>query len=158
MIHLMKIIVVNHLSVDKNIIWSQTNILNILHNSGKEYMLKALFTGEETIPNDYYIGLDSRSTLSATQNMASLSEPSGGGYARQAISSSGGFSYNATDRLILSDLLTFACTSGSYSVKNLFLTTEPDDTGYLISSIPLSENRTLSSGETLAVKAGLSLN
>ena len=155
--HLLKILEIAHFSSDQKIIWSSGNLLNILHNSGKEFVLKTLFTGEESIPTDYYIGLDSRATLTAAQTMANLSEPSGSGYTRQTVSSSGDFNYDSIG-LVKTSLLTFLCTSGSYSVKNVFLTTEPDDTGFLISSVPLTENRTLTSGETLTLRAGFSLS
>jgi len=155
---ILTILEATHYSVDKKILWRKNNIDNIFHDSGKEFVLKTLFTGEETIPTDYYIGLDSRSTLSANQTMASISEPSGSGYIRQTVTSSGDFTYNEDDVLVITDLLTFVCTSGSYSVKNAFLTTQPDDTGFLISSLALSENRTLTAGETLTIKAGFSLS
>jgi hypothetical protein len=152
-----KIIEISHYSKNNELLWTQHNISNILHNSGKEFILKTLFTGEESIPNDYYVGLDSRSTLSTGQTMSSLSEPSGNGYTRQTVSSTGDFNYNDDDILVLSGLLTFVCTSGSYSVKNVFLTNEPDNTGFLISSLVLSEARTLTAGETITIKAGFSL-
>ena len=155
--NIFKILEITHRSVNNEVLWTQHNITNIVHTSGFEFILKTLFTGEESIPNDYYVGLDSRSTLSTGQTMSSLSEPSGNGYTRQTVSSTGDFNYNDDDILVLSGLLTFVCTSGSYSVKNVFLTNEPDNTGFLISSLVLSEARTLTAGETITIKAGFSL-
>ena len=155
---ILKLLEVVHYSEDKKILWKQFNIDNILHDSGKEFILKTLFTGEESIPSNYYVGLDARSTLSSGQTMSSISEPSGNGYLRQTISSSGDFNYDENQILVISNLLTYICTSGSYTVKNVFLTNTPDNTGYLISSVPLSENRTLTPGETLTIKSGFSLS
>lgn len=163
--HLLKIIKIEHLSKDKNVLWREENLLNTFHNDGEEYILKAIFTGQEDIPSNYYFGLDKRTTLAESDNLASLlDEPENGfnGYARQTVSSSDQFVVDTTNShfYVRSPIITFSAVGGSWGpVRNLFLSTtrQNDYDGYLISSIVLSQTITLSAGETISVRMGISL-
>jgi hypothetical protein len=157
--HLFKIIEISHFSADNKLLWQEKNISNILHDQGKEFIIKTLFTGELAVPDNYYIGLDNRGSLSASQDMTSLSEPSGNGYTRQTLTSTGDFTYDEDNVNAVSNIfLTFTCTSSSYSAKNVFVTNASDNSGYLISSKALATARTLTTGETITLKIGINLS
>ena len=125
-------------------------------------MLKALFTGEAAIPDNYYLGLDSRTSIVAADSMATVSavEPSTGGYTRVAIPSAGEFTIEtvgAVNRAI-GPIASFPASGGSFGpVRNLFFTDKIDNSGYLISSVALSSPATVNSGEKINVRIAFSL-
>jgi hypothetical protein len=87
-------------------------------------------------------------------------EPTINGYSRVEVSSSNSFSLSLSSEHYVATcpVISFSATGGSWGpVKNLFLTTAEDNSGILIASAPLSQNTTLSAGETLNVRLGLSL-
>lgn len=158
----MKLLEVVHLDVNKNVISKQHNILNMLHRTGEQYILNSAFIGSK--PDFFYFGLDGRTTLAAIDTMVTISnngnEPTINGYSRVAVSSSNAFSLNLSSEHYVATcpVISFSATGGSWGpVKNLFLTTASDNTGILIASAPLSQNTTLSAGDTLNVRLGLSL-
>ena len=55
---LLKIIEIKHLDKNGNIIWSDKNLKNILHNQGEGYILDATFVNQSIIPSSYYFGLE----------------------------------------------------------------------------------------------------
>lgn len=159
---IMKLIEVVHLNSDGEILFKQNNILNILHRTGEQYILNTVFIGNKS--DYFYFGLDGRSTLNALDTMITVSnsgnEPTINGYSRVGVSSNNTFSLNlVSDHYVATcPIISFSATGGSWGpVKNLFLTTASDNSGTLIASVPLSQNTTLSSGDTLNVRLGLSL-
>lgn len=163
--HLLKIEEVRHVDRDGKTIWIAHNLPNTFHNDGEEFMLKALFSGEEEIPDNYYFGLDKRTSITEADNLASLlDEPENdfNGYVRQAISSSSQFVIDTTASHFYarSPILHFSASGGSWGpVRNLFLSTtrQSDYGGYLIASVPLSQTITVNDGESISVRMGLSL-
>lgn len=162
---LMKILEVFEYEPSGQILWYRKNLLNTLHVDGEEFMLLALFTGGPTnaiIPTNYYLGLDNRATVSTTDDFTTLSnEPTSNGYARQSLSSTGDFTvttdgngnYQADTAVV-----TFRANGGDWGpVSNLFLCTSLDNSGYLIASAPLSASTTVSAGNTISLRLGLSL-
>ena len=143
------------------IIWEDKNLRNVLHTTGEEFILKVLFSGEEEIPENYYLGLDSRSSLTASQTIEDLSEPSiANGYQRESVASNGEFTVGISGGINLATgpIVTFRATGGSWGpVRNIFLTNESDDSGYLIASIALSAPITLNDGQIVSMKLGFSL-
>jgi hypothetical protein len=149
-----------------DLIWANSNIGNLLHGDGEKFLLNVLFTGSNIyntfIPNYYYLGLDNRSSLSIDDTMAAIvGEPTVHAYARQPISSSGGFSvvqngdsnYQAT-----SPVVTFRATGGTWGpVANIFLTDKSDLSGSLIASANLGAPFQVSDGDTVTVRLGMSL-
>ncbi len=130
---------------------------NIFHDEGEEFAVKALFTEEESVPANYYLGLDNRSSPAEGDALADLSgEPSGNGYSRVAVAS------DATDFTAQQDggtsdweavtkTCTFTADGGSIGpVQQMFLATSSDGTGKLICTRALSQSRTLADGESLA--------
>lgn len=160
-IHLMKILEVSHFSKNGDLLFNKKNIDNILHIQGQEFILKSIF-GEVSIPNEYYLGLDGRTTLLATNNISSISglEPGTGGYTRQNVTSES-FSFaldNEGNIQANSPVVLFRATSGGWGpVRNIFLATAPGYTGYLVSSVPLGTSLTIQQGETVSMRIGIGL-
>jgi hypothetical protein len=163
--HLITIKEIKHFGKNGKVIWQAKDLPNIFHNDGEEFMLKVCFSGEESVPANYYFGLDKRSSLLASDNLASLvDEPNNefNGYRRQSISSEGQFVINTSSShyYAKSPIIHFSASGGSWGpVNNLFLSTvaQNDYDGYLLASVPLSHVMSLSDGESMSVVMGLSL-
>lgn len=162
---LLKILEVQQIRNGK-IIWEKQNLRNLLHYEGELFILQAAFTGGQNstiIPENYYLGLDNRTTLALADNIGSLSgEPISNGYARQPVSSSGDFvvarenlssHYSATCPIVI-----FQASGGSFGpVRNLFLTDKDDNTGKLISSIALESALTVAAGDSVRMRIAMML-
>jgi hypothetical protein len=159
---LMKLLEIKHLSADGDVLWKSENIRNILHTSGEEFMLTSLFSDASTIPTDYVFGLDNRLTVAAADTMTdvSLVEPAGNGYFRQAVASDGQFVISVVNGVNRASgpIITFSAAGGSWGpVRNLFLTDQPDSSGFLIASVPLAQVLTVADGESVSMRMALSL-
>lgn len=148
------------------IIWNANNMYNLLHSEGEEFILRTLFYNDgNSPPSAYYLGLDSRPSIAYADTMSNLiGEPSGYGYARQALNSSStgntGWTITTETSLhkALSNVVSFTASGGSYGpCYNLFLSNKSDNSGKLISSVALSTPATLSSGDILSLRMTLSL-
>lgn len=160
----MKVLEFRHLDVDGTVLAEYFNLLNLLHQDGEEFLLRAAFMGGQDstiIPDNYYVGLDNRQTITATQNMDGLiGEPFGGGYERQQIASSGDFSINLESGhyMVTSPIVAFRATTGSWGpVSNLLLTDAADNSGYLISTVVLPSPVSLDSGQSVTMRFGMKL-
>jgi hypothetical protein len=146
-------------NADGELIWVDDLMLNILHDEGEQAILSAYFDTDLATfgapPANLYMGLDARASLAEANTLASLSgEPSGNGYARQAIPTTTGFTlsqpgayYQATPTTS-----TFGPATGSAwsAVLNRFLCTVSSGTsGKLIASLALTASRTLQVGDSL---------
>lgn len=143
---------------DGNELWRDEPVYNILHDEGEQAILSAFFDTDLATygppPASLYIGLDSRTTLAEDDTLASLTgEPTTGGYARKAVSTTTGFTlaqpadfYRATSQTV-----SFTAAGGNIgTVRNRFLTTVASGTGgKLICSLALSTPRTINEGDTL---------
>jgi len=142
--------------------WSKGPFHNVLHRLGEEFILKVAFS-TTTKPTNYFLGLDNRTTVAAGDAIGNISgEPTGNGYARQAVSSTTGFTvsqYNLTDGYkVLSSVVGFTAVGSSWGpVKNLFMTTTADNSGVLISSIALDTGFSVQAGGTVLMRMGLIL-
>lgn len=161
---LMKILDISHHDKNGNIIYKEENIHNILHRTGEELILSILFSGL-TVPENYYIGLDSRSSLSASDSIGSIMgyEPNENSYSRQEVANDS-FSIivnSSSSRQANSPTILFKAVGGSWGpVRNIFLTT---NLGYgtnskLISSAALSQPITLQDGEIVTLRMGMMLS
>lgn len=150
---------------ENKVIWEENNILNILHKEGEAFLLNAVFAGGQNntvIPNNYYLGLDARSSLTINDTLESLiSEPGTNGYVRQPISSAGDFTvvldtdghYRA-----ISPIVVFQAVGGSWGpVSNLFLTDTLDNSGSLLSTAPFSIPITVVAGDSVTMRISISL-
>jgi len=164
---LIKIIEIQHLSKDGEIIWEDHDLYNVLHATGEQFILSAVFAGGQTnsvIPSSYYFGLDNRTSLLAADTMSTIasnnSEPTTNGYVRQAVSSDSEFVVTQVSNVnrATSPIVTFTATGGSWGpISNLFLTDALAFGGFLIASVPLSTALTVSSGESINMRMALAL-
>lgn len=171
-IHLMNIKNLKVFDKFKNIIHEESNIKNTLHKQGEEFLLKSIFYDKTIIPENFYIGLDTRPTISRTDTLRQIiGEPSFNNYSRQIISH-GNWSVvedSNTVYLAKSGTIVFSAVSstevGWGPVSNIFLTTTNERCtpssvncpGYLISSAKLSDNISLNSGESVVIEMSISL-
>lgn len=163
---IMKIIEIQHLDSNNNIIWQAKNIYNLLHSEGEQFLLQAAFTGGKNstvIPEYYYLGLDNRDPeqVDVSNDMADLTgEPLSGGYQRVAIPSLGTFAinYDQDHYVATSPIVSFNSLSGTWGpVRNLFLTA-PVQTQYkLISTAVLPSPIFLNFGQTVTMRIGLQI-
>jgi len=159
----MTIVEAIHYSKNGEILWSDTNLKNVLHTQGQEFMMKALFAGSSgvTIPSTYHVGLDNRTTVNQADTIQNLvGEPVGSGYQRYSLSSQTGFGavFDLSNWKVKSSTLIFNATgSGWGPVRNAFLTTAAGNSGFLISTVPLSGVKTITNGESFTFKIVLGL-
>ena len=161
---ILRIIEIQHRNSKGEILWEDKNILNILHQDGEEFVLRAAFTGGQVstiIPENYYLGLDNRATVVAANTMDDLiGEPSvTRGYERQAVGSSGDFAINfQTDHYVAtSPIVAFRADETWGPVRNLFITDQSDNTGYLIASAVLTSAIEVNAGESVTMRIGMQL-
>jgi hypothetical protein len=161
---IMKIEKFQYLSKNKEILYEENNINNLIHLVGEELILKILFAGLP-VPTNYFIGLDSRSSLDPTLGIGSVFgyEPNQNSYERQQIKSDN-FSIivgSSRHRQANSPTVLFKAIGGSWGpVKNIFLTT---NLGYgtnsiLISSAALSREITVRDGEIITMRMAMALS
>jgi hypothetical protein len=131
---------------------------------GEEFVLGVLFAGVQ-IPDSYYLGLDSRQSISASDSISSLIngvEPIGNGYERKEIESDN-FSISSagpSSRRADSPVVLFTASGGSWTVRNVFLST---GLGYgagavLVSTAPIGQEIEVASGETISMRMAMSLS
>jgi hypothetical protein len=149
---------------EKNeLIIEKYNLYNMMHKDGESLILNVLFAGG-TVPNYYYLGLDTRTTLIETQKLSDLEflEPSTNGYQRQQINSKTGFVLSTTAPIkATSVLINFsASAAGTWGpVKNMFLTTAGAGyTGSLISSVPLGIDLVVNPSTVVSIKFSMTLS
>jgi len=150
------------------LIWQDIAIdRNILHDTGEIAILSAFFatamTNYGAPPANLYLGLDKRASLAEADTLATLDELSKSGYERKALSSAGtgaigqDFYINQPAAYYRADSAEVEWTAGENwvdAVKNIFLCTDSvavadGDGDHLISSLALTANRTLLSGDKL---------
>ena len=159
---IMQVLEISHLDKYGKVLYQNSNLNNIIHTEGEEFILKILFGGA-SIPASYYLGLDSRSSLTRSDSISQISsfEPSSSGYVRQSVNTSSfAFVTNSLgDYQANSPVVIFRAVGGSWGpVKNIFLTTQPNNTNaYLISSVPLGANLTLQDQEMVSMRIGIAL-
>lgn len=135
-----------------------------LHKEGLEYLLKATFSEEQTVPANYYIGLATDASLAETATLADLTEVSGTGYARIAVASDDtDFTVadaGTNDKKATTKAVQFTGGAGGWTgAQTVFLCDVASGTaGKLIASEQLSTTRTLSESDTLDVAMAVQLN
>jgi hypothetical protein len=171
---LVKILEIQHIRNGK-VIWEDKNLYNTLHIGGEAYILSCVFSNPNNSsmpPQNYYFGLDNRTSISVDDLITDLAdEPSGGGYLRQPVSpiaKSPAINQPFTSEFAIEDsngiyraiskIVTFnASGTGWGPVNNLFLATSIDNTGILISSNKLTSQLILVDGDAVNMRMGLSL-
>ena len=146
-------------------IYEEKNILNTLHIGGEEFLLSVAFLSL-TVPTAYYIGLDNRGSIAAGDTLATVSavEPTAtNGYLRVSASPGGDFTLTLNDsgnNQINTPIVTFRASGGNWnrSVRNLFLSTSSDNSGYLLATAQLSSSITMTDGDMVNMRLGLALS
>lgn len=162
-IRLMRIVELVHRDSVGKVLAERRDMLNVVHGSGEEFMLGVLFAGEP-VPSFYYMGLDSRTSPSDSDEMADLQglEPSTNGYERQAVNSAdfalalgSSGSWQANGPTVL-----FQASGGSWGpVRNIFLCTGLGfGSPVLVSSVPIGQELTVQDGETVTMRMAMSLS
>lgn len=160
----MKVVEIVHRDRAGGIVRVERDIRNTIHVLGEEFVLKALFAGGG-VPPEYYIGLDSRASISFSDAISDLegAEPVANGYERQAVASDG-FAIVADEpeiRKANGPTVIFTASGGSWGpVRNIFLCT---GLGYgsgsvLVSSAALGQNLVVSDGEMVSMRMAMSLS
>lgn len=164
---LMKILWLEQRDKDGNVIASQKNIYNMFHTEGEAFLLRAAFVGGSEqiyVPDNYYFGLDNRTTVAAGDTMDTIStdgnEPTTNGYLRQSVLSQSQFTPELTggNYRVLSPIVAFSATGGDWGpVRNMFLTDRSDNSGSLIATATLSQPLTVEDGHVVSLRMALSL-
>jgi hypothetical protein len=132
-----------------------------VHTEGLQFLLEVAFSEEQSVPASFYIALATDVSLAEGAALTDITEVSGSGYARQAVTSNNtDFTSAATgtnDRKTTTSTETFTATGAWTGAKTVYLATTSDDTGKLIMSAPLSQTRTLANTDTLQVALELTL-
>lgn len=153
-----------HRDASGRVLTRKTDIPNRIHLLGEDFILRVLFSGGE-IPSNYYIGMDSRDSISVSDTVASLQgkEPTQFGYERKPVGSDdfAVVSNSTASMQANSPTVLFSAVGGSFGpVKNIFLCT---GLGYgtnatLISSASLGQSLVVSIGETISMKMAMTLS
>lgn len=151
------------------LLWQEENIHNLLPDEAEEFFCDVLFEETQSVPANYYIGLteeaspgaiDEETTLAKITDGTDGTEPSGNGYARQAVPSSAtGFTTSQVDGdyQVQSTDETFTASGGSIpssgEVDWAFLCTVSSGTsGVIVSAAPLSKGYSIPDGASLLVR------
>lgn len=159
---LMKIAEAEHIR-DGKVLWREENILNTFHAGGELFLLSCGFDNDGSYPpEEYYIGLDNRTTVTVEDLMTDLvDEPVGNGYLRQSVSSNGGFTIDLVNNVYVatSQILTFSASvmTGYGPISTIFITTKSDDTGILLATATFSNPFSFNAGDIFNTRINLSL-
>jgi len=129
-----------------------------MHTEGRQWLFEVAFSEEQTVPDNFYVGLCTDSTIAENAALASLTELTDTDYARDTIPStavgwvSAGTGTN--DRKVTSSSVEFAVVTSGVTwttAESWFLATTSDDSGKLLASGPLNSGSgwTLTEGQTL---------
>lgn len=160
------------------VLWQEKNLTNILHNTGEYLLLSTTFAGL-TLPETFYFGLDSRTTLTVTggtggesliypvveENITIANSPTGepsigSGYYRVSVA-------NDVFVVVLEDnhyrangpIVTFLGSGDGWGpVTNLFMSYVNDSSqDIILATVPLSQPIQINDGEVLNARLGLKL-
>lgn len=156
---MMKVVEIRH-TRGGELLWEAENLYNTLHVQGEQYFLGVLFGGTP-LPANYYMGLDARPTIAVADTMASIvDEPTSHGYLRQFVNATSGWNIQLVGGVYtaIGGIITFTASGGSWGpMSTLFLTNRIDNAGVLLSSVPLPQALTVSSGDSVSMRMSQSL-
>ena len=129
-----------------------------------KWILECTFGQSQTPPATYYIGLCTDATVLETEGLTDLTELSGNGYAREAVSAASGVGFisetaGTADWKVTTVVVEFEASGGAWSgAVHCFLASTVDDSGILVAASALSATRTLQDGDKLQVSMVIQLN
>lgn len=154
---MLKIIEIQYLDKDGNVVWEKKDLHNMLHNGGEDFILQTVFVNP-TKPDNYYFRLDARNPQ-VTDTIQSINgEPvSNPGYVKIAVPSSGQFQSSVPGQ-VMGPVLSFGATGSPYTITNLLLATSADNNlpGVLICTIPLG-SITIAAGDRITMRMSVTL-
>jgi hypothetical protein len=111
-----------------------------IHQEGLQFFLE-LANGEQSKPANYYMGSCEDASIAVDANLAALTENTGDGYERVAITSDSVDLVSATDGAggwqLTTKVCRFTADGGNWNCqKHVFLATTIDDSGKLVASGP----------------------
>ncbi len=125
-----------------------------VHQQGLQALLETYFTGEQSPPEHFYVGLAQDASLAKTDTLADINEVSGSGYARIEVDPVTVLSAEATNDnwAVVFEKVTFQATGTWTSARIWFLATSNDSSGKLIASNLLEDGaQTLENGSSIDV-------
>jgi hypothetical protein len=160
---ILKVLEIQHIR-NNSVIWSNKNLLNLIHLQGEEFILRICFSS--MVLQDYYFGLDNRATIDSLDTLNDLyQEPSQYGYNRQSVDAENGWTFEEVSGIYRakSSILTFSASGGPIGpIKNLFMTTQSQSidpiNGYLISSVDLGSSITIADGDSISMRTSVGLS
>lgn len=168
--HLIEIKEIRHTTKEGRLLWKDANLKNLIHSNGEKYLLEAVMIGGKLnntfIPSNYYFGLDDRVTVAVDDLMSTIQEAgaepgTGYGYQRQTIASYDQFVMTITEsgyNQAYGPVIYFSASGDSWGpVRNLFMTTQNDNTGYLIASVTFPSAITVNDGDSISMRMGLAM-
>jgi hypothetical protein len=101
-------------------------------DEGENWILDVAFKKGTSAPTNLYIGLFTNNTEPAeSATLASINEPSGNNYSRQAIACGGDWTLSGSD--VTAAQKTFSCSGGDWgNVYGYFIATSNDGSGKLL--------------------------
>ena len=146
---------IRHIRNNK-VIWETINEPNTIANQGISLILNSFYRGGP-VPTNFYVRLANYSPQ-ITDTLATISsyEPTGNGYTPQILPASLlGYPTSTTDAngsttTITSNTVTFTASGGNIGPITLsYISTSADNSGKLISYLPLSITRTVLNGDSM---------
>jgi len=137
----------------------------MIKSEGIQYLLE-LANGVQTKPAaNYYIGLceQAEDTISKSASLADLTELTGNGYSRQAVTADAAGMVSAphgdSGRKLTSTEVTFTAAGGAWALaKTRFLATTADDSGKLISTEPVNSGAGIALADTESYDCTMVIN
>lgn len=141
-------------------IFELSDIKNLLHVEGQALFLGCMFKNT-AVPGTYFVGLDSRTTITASQTLADLTaEPTTPGYTRQPLTTNTDFELlvDTSSARVRSATISFTASGSSYSATDMFLCTVGSGTsGLLISTVQFGTTVTVSPNNVVSMKFAMTL-
>lgn len=155
-----------HVDRRGKVLWERRDVPNLLHDEGELWILANSFDTNHAsagVPASIYAGLRSDAAAEVDTLAAGLTELSDTGYARQAISTTTGFTMSTSggDYRATSGTVTWTNSSGGAwtgAVAALLCTVSSGTAGLLIASFALSVTRTLQDGDSLNFSCYIALS
>ena len=126
-------------------------------DQGETDVLKVYFSGEQAHRTTLYLGLYLNATEPAENaTLADITEPSGGGYARQAIADS---EWTVSGNLAQAATKTFQASGADWGdVTGYFIATSSDNTGILLAVEHFDAAKNIGDGDQIQITAKVTID
>jgi len=126
-------------------------------DQGETDVLKVYFSGEQAHRGTLYLGLYTNATEpDETATLADIVEPSGAGYARQAIADS---EWSVSGDTATAVAKTFQASGGSWGdVTGYFIATSADNSGLLLAVEHFDAAKNIGDGDSIQITAKVTID